>query len=141
MDAMQDHYSLSDDEFAKQFRLATLDPQLFNHEAHLRLAFILIKRHGVEEAEDQLCQQIAHFDQTFGDGTKFHKTVTVAAAKAVHHFMGRSSAENFPELLSKFPRLKTNFKDLLACHYGFDVFCHPKAKNTFVEPDLLPFEV
>ena len=140
MDAMQDHYSLSDDEFAEQFRTATLNPAYFTHEAHLRLAFILIKHHGIEGAMDQLCRQIAHFDQTFGDGTKFHKTVTIAAAKAVHHFMGRSSAKSFPELIAEFPRLNTNFKDLLACHYGFDIFSNPEAKRTFVEPDLLPFE-
>ncbi len=134
------HYDLSDAEFAVRFQLATLDPGCFNHEAHLRLAFVLIKENGLKVAIERLCQQIAHFDHTHGDGTKFHKTVTVAAAKAVYHFMQRSSAETFPTLLQEFPRLKTNFKDLIDSHYGFDVFQDPRAKVTFLEPDLLPFD-
>ena len=37
---MQDHRQLTDQEFSAQFEQTTLDAALFNHEAHLRLAWI-----------------------------------------------------------------------------------------------------
>jgi len=74
-----------------------------------------------------------------GEDNKFNKTVTVAAVKAVHHFMKRTDSDNFQSLIQEFPKLKYNFKELLKMHYSFDLFLSDKAKTTFIEPDLLPF--
>jgi len=35
--------------------------------------------------------------------------------------------------------LKTNFKGLMAHHYGVDIYNSKKAKEEFLEPDLKPF--
>ena len=102
--------------FARQFADCTLIPQLFNHEAHLRLAWIHVREFGVEQAAVNLCSQIQKFDATFDDGTKFNTTVTVAAVKAVNHFMERSSTTTFPAFIAENPRLKTDFKGLIASH-------------------------
>lgn len=136
---MKDHTELSDSQFANQFRDCTFNPHLFSHEAHLRLAYLLIKKHGVEEGANQLCAQIQKFDSTFDDGTKYNKTVTVAAAKAVYHFMQRSQNAGFSALLQEFPKLKVDFMGLIKCHYSFDIFKNEEAKQSFLEPDLLPF--
>ncbi|MEM8487708.1 MAG: hypothetical protein AAF564_19305 [Bacteroidota bacterium] len=134
---MKSHRELSDADFAAQFENCTLIPQLFNHEAHLRLAWIHIKQHGVDRAADNLCSQIKTFDKTFDDGTKFNTTVTVAAVKAVHHFMQRSSTTDFPAFIAENQQLINNFKGLIATHYSIDVFSAPHAKHTFIEPDLM----
>jgi hypothetical protein len=42
--------------------------------------------------------------------------------------------------MNEFPRLKTNFRELMACHYGFDIYTSEKAKMKYLEPDLLPFD-
>ncbi len=136
---MPSHYDLSDDEFAQQFEACTLVPQLFNHVAHLRLAWIHIRQFGAEQAAMNLCTQIKRFDATFDDGTKFNTTVTVAAVKAVNHFMEQSATTTFPDFIAENPRLQTDFKGLLASHYSFDVFTHPAAKQSFVAPDLASF--
>ena len=136
---MDSHYSLSDREFEIQFKNTSLDPKLFTHEAHLRLAWIHVNRYGVGQAAENISRQIARFDRKFGDGTKFHKTVTIAAVKAVAHFIDRSGSGNFKDFIREFPRLKSNFMDLLSQHYSFNVFADEKARHTFVEPDLLPF--
>lgn len=138
---METHYQLTDETFEAQFRERTLNPQLFaNHEAHLRLAWIHIKKYGIEQACKNLCTQIQAFDATFGDGTKFHHTLTVASARVVYHFMQKSKASSFQELITKFPRLKTNFKDLLDQHYQTNIFASETAKAHYLEPDLLPFD-
>lgn len=138
---METHFQLSDQEFETQFRECTMDPTLFgSHEAHLRLAYIHISKYGIEQACKNLCDQILAFDATFGKADKFHYTLTVASAKMVHHFMQKTKAKTFSGLLEEFPRLKYNFKELLAQHYQLNIFASEAAKVQYLEPDLMPFE-
>lgn len=137
---LENHYQFNDEEFELQFEKGTFPPALFTHEAHLRLAWVYIGKYGIERACDKLCYEIRQFDKLHGDGSKFNKTVTIAAARAVYHFMLKSNSDSFAALLIEFPRLKTAFKDLLDQHYAFDVFSNETAKVSYVEPDILPFD-
>jgi hypothetical protein len=47
---MEDHFKLSDSEFEKKFESCEFDHSMFNHEAHLRLAWIHIHNYGIEKA-------------------------------------------------------------------------------------------
>lgn len=136
---MGKHYLHSDITFSKQFEAGTLNPSLFTHEAHLRLAWIYIKNFGIDVACKLLCTQIIRFDTIHGDGTKFHKTLTVAAVKAVWHFIQRSKSTTFHDFIQEFPRLKYNFNDLISTHYSPDVLQHEQAKIVYMPPNLLPF--
>ena len=136
---MEAHYQLSDQEFVYQFENIILDPKLFSHEAHLRIAWIYIKNNNIDYAIAQLREQLIKFVTHLGAREKYNETVTVAAVKAVYHFYLKSNSENFKSFIEEFPRLKTNFKDLLVQHYNIDVFNSEMAKSSFLEPDKLPF--
>ncbi|MGH1364437.1 MAG: hypothetical protein ACRBF0_12835 [Calditrichia bacterium] len=136
---MNDHFSLSDAEFAQQFSDLTLNPTLFSHEAHLRLAWIHLVQFGEQQAIANITLQIRKFATFHGDPGKYNETVTVAAIKAVYHFLQKSKSDNFGDFITEFPRLKTNFKDLMAYHYKMDIYKLPEAKHRYLEPDLLPF--
>lgn len=136
---MEPHYQLTDEQFCQQFADCTLTPQWFSHTAHLRLAYLLLREHGLEKARPLMCSQIQTFDQTFGDGTKYHRTLTEASLQVVWHFMGKSTSATFPELLTEFPRLVDNFKDLLLTHYRLDTLFTPPANTVYQQPDLLVF--
>lgn len=137
---MNHHFEVSDGDFERQFQSLALDPSLFSHEAHLRLAWIHIQKYGVEQAVVNLCDQIKRFANFHGDFTKFNMTLTVAAVRAVYHFTLKSNHHSFKSFIGEFPRLKYNFKDVMDCHYGFDIYQNPKAKIVYLEPDLLPFD-
>ncbi len=136
---MTTHFDLTDDEFEKKFTDLSLDPELFVHEAHLRLAWIHINKYGVDQASKNLCKQIKIFDLTHGDDKKFHYTLTVASALIEDHFIGKSKSNNFPDFIKEFPRILHSFKDLLNSHYSANIFARTLAKEQYVEPDLLPF--
>lgn len=136
---MEDHFKLSDSEFEKKFEDSKLDPSMFNHEAHLRLAWIHIHNYGIEKALKNVPLQLQYFVGYIGAKDKYNATLTIAAIKAVHHFMLKSKSENFKDFIVEFPRLKYNFKELLGCHYRIDIFNSIEAKTNFLEPDLLPF--
>jgi hypothetical protein len=136
---MKSPIDINDILFEAQFKAGVLDPAVFSHEAHLRLAWIHIKNYGVETAIENICNQLKAFVEILGAGDKYNETLTIAAIRAVHHFMLRSEAASFGDFIEQFPRLKYNFKDLMACHYKMDIFNNAIAKREYIAPDLLPF--
>lgn len=137
---MEQHFTLTDTEFEQQFQDCTLSPALFTHEAHLRLAWIHVTRYGTETAIQNVTSQLLQFVNVAGATGKYNHTLTIAAVKAVAHFVKRSSSGNFSDFMKEFPRLKTNFRDLMHAHYKTDIFQSAVAKKEFLEPDLLPFD-
>jgi hypothetical protein len=137
---MTSHYDLSDSEFLNQFNSCDLDPELFTHEAHLRLAWIIIHKLGQAAAQEEIQKLLKKFVASVGATDKYNKTVTVAALKIVYHFIRKSQSDNFKDFISEFPRLNDNFKDLIDSHYSFDIFNSPIAKNEYLKPDKKPFD-
>tara|TARA_R110002167_G_scaffold110831_7_gene281906 strand:- start:312 stop:725 length:414 start_codon:yes stop_codon:yes gene_type:complete len=137
---MELHFNLTDIEFINALEEGTLDPALFSHEAHLRLAWIQINNYGVENAIACISHQLSIYVAFLNASDKYNATLTVAAIRTVKHFMDKSKSSNFRDFITEFPRLKYNFKELIGLHYGFDIFNSVAAKNKYLEPDLLPFE-
>ncbi|TYP98761.1 hypothetical protein C7447_10276 [Tenacibaculum adriaticum] len=136
---MKNHYELTETAFETQFKNCELDPSIFSHEAHLRLAWIHITKYGVKQAEENIHNQLLTYVKSLGAEGKYNKTLTIAATKAVYHFIQKSTTTTFEAFVNEFPRLKLNFKELMQHHYGFDIFNSEEAKKEFFEPDLLPF--
>ncbi len=137
---MKSHFDLTDSEFVAQLERCELDPALFNHEAHIRLAWIFLKRGGIDHAVEQVPQLLLRYVESLGARDKYNHTLTVAAVRVVYHFTLRSTATDFQGFIQESPRLITQFKALLASHYGIDIFRTEKAKSEYLEPDLLPFD-
>lgn len=137
---MQSHFELSDNDFELQFEDSSLDPALFTHEAHVRLAWIHLNKYGLEQAILNITGQLKKYVCVVGASSKYNATVTVAAIKAVHFFMGKSGSSNFKDFIAENPRLLTSFKELIGHHYVTDIFISEDAKENFLEPELEPFE-
>lgn len=137
---MEKHFTLADNEFEKQFQNCVLDPAIFTHEAHLRLAWIHIRKYGADIAIDHIRFQLQSFVENLDARNKYYETVTIAAVKAVFHFMLKSKTDNFKDFITENSRLKKNFKELLAFHYQTDIFNSPIAKEKYLTPELLPFD-
>lgn len=137
--ALEKHHSLSDEEFACQFTDKTLSPEILTHEAHLRLAWIMIHNRGLNLGSEIICQQILAFVKPLGAEEKFNKTLTVASMKMVHHFMQKAEAANFLDFIQAFPTLKYDFKQLVSQHYSFDILKDDRTRKEYVEPDLMGF--
>ena len=133
------HYTFSDTEFFQQLASCTLNPKLFNHEAHLRLGWILINNLGLKRAEEEVEKRLLNFGKHNGVQDLYNRTVKIVAMRAINHFMTRSKTKNFKEFINENSRLQTNFKDLIMKHYSYDIFESEEAKSIFKEPDLKPF--
>ena len=137
---MEPHTLLNDEAFEVQFETCMLDPALFTHEAHLRLAWIHIKKYGVETAVEHVVTQLSNFVAHAGARDKFNLTLTIAAVRGVNHFMLRATTDTFPAFIKEFPQLLYDFKALIDSHYSCDIFKEERAKTNYLVPDLAPFE-
>jgi hypothetical protein len=137
---LSSHSILTDESFELLFQTSTLDPALFTHEAHLRLAWIHLNKYGVEQAKVNISSQLQHYVNVLGASEKYHHTLTIAAVEMVGHFIRKSRSQTFMEFISEFPQLKNNFRGLIRQHYKRDIFSCDRARIHFIEPDLLPFE-
>lgn len=136
---MGNHMKLTDNQFESRFEACDLSATDFTHEAHIRLAWIHITRYGLHAAERTIQDQLKSFVASVGAEDKYHTTMTVAAIKAVSHFVNKSQSDTFSAFIVEFPQLKSEFKRLMNQHYSYDLFGSSEAKNSFVKPDLLPF--
>lgn len=140
MSQLRSHNELTDTEFEDRFKDCTLNPKLFSHEAHIRLAWIHITKYGIKKAEQSFNHQILKYISTLGAQEKYNATVTIAGIKVVYHFIQQSSATDFYVFIEKNKRLVTDFKGLLMSHYRTNIFESAKAKKAFIEAELIPFD-
>lgn len=136
---MENHYKYSDSQFETEFEQGSLDPTLFNHEAHLRLTWIQLEKYGFEKAIENIQTQILNYVTKLGAEDKFHVTLTHAAIHIVNHFKQQSTSDSFLNFITEFPKLKNNFKELINTHYSAEKLHSPGAKTEYLEPDLQPF--
>jgi hypothetical protein len=126
---MEQHFILSDEEFEEQFENISLNAALFTHEAHIRLACIHIKKYGETKAIENVTTQLKSYLINLGAIEKYNETLTVAAIKAVNHFMQKEKLKSFYEFITACHTLKTNFKNIIEQNYGIDISASKKTKN------------
>ena len=107
------HQLLTDQQFEQQFEDCTLAPALVTSEAHLRLAYIHINKHGIKNAVITLYNQLTEFDTKFGNILTISKSTIKAFVKLIYDFIKKATTTSFRELLMEFPDLKTQFSALI----------------------------
>jgi len=110
---MEAHFTLTNAEFERLFEACSFDPALFTHEAHIRLAWIHMRNYGLDKASYNVVSQLQEYTKALGVADKFDLGLTIASLKIIHHFTEKSASDPFDSFLSEFPRLNTNFSDLL----------------------------
>lgn len=137
---MEKHWRYTDEAYEQKFKEAKFPPLYFSHEAHLRLAYIHLKKYGLNQSIDNMCKQIYDFAIKYGATMKFNATVTYASLQIMYHYINKSKSENFPDLMKEYPFLLKDFKGVIKQHYSGDIFRSPEAKANILQPDLESFE-
>lgn len=112
---------LSDKELLEQLENCSLSPELFTHETMLRLAWILIQKHGLEVAIVKNSIIKERYFKTALKSDKFNKTLSKAYVEILFYFTNKTNTNNFDKLLREFPRLRFDFQKLVKTHYGYNI--------------------
>ena len=128
--------SVEDIAFQQSFELFEVAPSAFDHAAHVRLAYIYLCQHSVEEATERMKHSLLAFLDHLGIGrSKFHGTITRAWIMAVRHFMEISPlSKSSLDFIAVNPRLLDS--NIMLRHYSAQVLFSQDARAKFVQPDL-----
>jgi len=130
---------LPDDEFLRAFFGLTLANSEFHHRDHLRLAWLAVRRHGQDVAEEVVSKGIRRFAENQGSAL-YHDTMTRFWVRLVAHAVAdRPEIVEFEEFLSAYPLLLK--KQLFLRHWSRAAMFTHEARAGWREPDLagLPF--
>jgi hypothetical protein len=129
--------SEEDRTFRSAFEACTVTPAQFNHEAHVRLAYVYLVESDVESAVQRMREALLNFLEHNGiPRSKFHETITRAWVLAVLHFMNKSTSTSSTDFIAKHQELLDS--KIMLTHYSASVLFSSDARAAFVEPDLDP---
>lgn len=129
--------SQEDRDFQSAVEACAVTPAQFNHEAHVRLAYIYLVESDVESAVQKMRAGLLNFIEHNGiPRSKFHETITRAWVLAVRHFMNRSTSKSSADFIAKNQELLDS--KIMLTHYSASVLFSSDARTSFVEPDLDP---
>lgn len=132
---------MDDETLLAQFEACTLPEELWNHRAHVRVAYLFLRRHPFDEALRRMREGVQRYNKARGVRDQphrgYHETLTqawltVIASTMRHHGVGKDSldfCESQPHLLHR---------TLLRLYYTRHRIMSPEAKRQFVEPDIAP---
>lgn len=128
--------STSDQRFRDAFSAGTVTPGMFDHRAHVRLAYVFLAEHDADLATELMRSALLAFLKHHGiDATKYHETMTRAWILAVRHFMERTpSTASADQFIDVNPVLLDS--KIMMTHYSAGLLFSAEARARFVEPDL-----
>ena len=130
------HSTSADDRaFKAAFAACQVAPAAFNHEAHLRLAYIYLVDSRPEVAAQRMREALLAFLAHHQvPSAKFHETLTRAWVLAVSHFMDRAESSSYAEFAANSQPLLDS--KVMLKHYSASALFSPAARAAYVEPDL-----
>lgn len=131
----------SDLAFIEKFENCGFQKACWNHEAHVRMAWIQLSRSAsFGEALERIRGGIMRFNASVS-GVGYHETVTVAYTHVIHFRMLQGLPEQtWGEFFSLNADLIERQPPFLGRYYSRDLVTSEKAKGEFIQPDkkLLP---
>jgi hypothetical protein len=128
---------MDDREFLRLFHDRNLPGEEFRHRGHLRLAWLVLSRHGKDDAEQIVAREIQRLAVASGSPNRYHDTLTRFWVRLVGHAMENATeAGSIDDLLAWFPFLLD--KSLPYRHWRDETFNSDRARAGWVEPDLVP---
>ena len=124
-------------EFLRAFHDCKLSSEDFRHNGHLRLAWLVLRGHGLEEALRLLSVGIRQFASFKGVEDMYNETLTQFWVRIVNHAIQRHpSVQEFEQFIDTFPILLD--KHLPYSHWRRETLGSSRARSGWLEPDLLP---
>ena len=135
---MKHRASPEDDRFRNDLEALQIEPERFDHAAHVRLAHVYLCEDSVDGAVGRMKGALLAFLAHLGASeSKYHETITRAWVMAVDHFMNQSDGcASCADLVRMNPQLLDS--KIMLTHYSADVLFSPAARRAFVEPNIQP---
>src|SRR3981081_975720 len=131
----QSGVTAADEQFLAAFEAGKIANRDFHHRDHLLLAWIQIRRLGVDRAGQAVAGGIRKFAAHHGHADRYHETLTRFWVRVVGLGINRHPTLAFNELLAPEPHLLD--KSLPYRHWSRERMGGDEARRRWVDPDLL----
>jgi hypothetical protein len=125
----------ADAAFLEAFDSGHPEGGVFGHREHLRLAWILIGRHGLEAATAEIERRLRGLAAARGMPDRYSRTLTLFWMRLVAHVSERRPAPTFAEFLDAERWLLD--PGLARRHYSPELLSSGRARRVWVDPDLI----
>jgi hypothetical protein len=128
---------VTDDEFLRAFLSSRLPTSGFHHRDHLRLTWLVVRRHGGAAGRGMIAAGIRRFAEAHGHGGRYHETLTAFWVRVVAHAIDdRPEIDDFDAFLRAYPLLLD--VQLPLRHWSRDALFAAAARAAWREPDVVP---
>ena len=118
----------------ERFEAGRLDPEAFDHAAHVYVGWLYVCRYPLAEAVSRFEAAIRRLVKSLGDEDKYHTTLTWFYLLLIGE---RTQAdEDWASFVARNPDLFDN-RSLLARYYTSECLWSPRARAHFVLPDRI----
>ena len=108
----------------------------FHHYEHLRIAWLVIERHGPELACDIVGEKLKAMAIARGVAPLYNETMTRFWIRLLAHVREATGASTVDSAIAQVPMLLD--KNLAQRHWSRTLMFGPQARAAWVEPDLAP---
>ena len=130
-----------DDAFLAAFESCAIPKAEWTHQAHVRMAWLYLRRLGLEEAILKIRSGIQKYNAAVGGAPNgYHETVTQVYTRLVYDCLSRRGGreKSWGEFVSGFPELFDRQNPPSLKYYRKETLSSDEARARFVEPDLQP---
>lgn len=129
---------MNDQAFRQAFEARTLPEVDFDHAAHVRMAWLYVKAHPLEEAIHRFSSDLRAYTQALGAPGKYHATITWFFLLLINDRVQERGAPDWVTFQDQNPDLIGSASTLLQAHYSRDRLGSEVARKRFVLPDRVP---
>jgi hypothetical protein len=130
---------MNDDVFLAAFEACTLRREEWTHRAHVRMAWLYLRRLPFEEALARIRSGIQKLNAEVVQSAGYHETITVALSRIIGARIRDDPRElHFDVFAAHEPDLLDGDCRILLSYYSRETIMTSRAKARFVPPDIAP---
>jgi len=125
--------NIKQSELLQSFEACTIDASLFDHTAHIRVAYEMLNQYDFLKASYKYAEGIYNLAKRVGAPTKFNATITLSFLSLIAERMEVTPHINFEDFLEQHPDLTS--KHILNKWYSSERLQSDLARSVFLMPD------
>jgi hypothetical protein len=118
-----------------EFETGTLDPEAFDHEAHVYIAWKLLQEDTLSAACHRFTVALRRLTLSLGIEGKYHETISWFYMALIAERRARQTQTDWSSFAAANPDLISNARELLERHYSAERLWSSLAKQQFLLPD------
>jgi hypothetical protein len=115
----------------------TIDPNAFDHEAHIHVAWLYLERYPLADAIGRFTKALQRLTRKLGVPDKYNETISWFYMLLIEERRGASPTDSWIEFRRINPDLFSRDENILERYYSRELVFSDRARQSFVLPNQL----